>query len=108
MPSACPKSDSHRNCSASSGRPLRPRAAFSRFTSYVSRHAFGNARELAGLSDYVFSQLLASRGIARHYFREGLLDDLDDAELSPRAAARCDEERFAARIEPDDSSCCKL
>ncbi|MBM4042508.1 MAG: UPF0175 family protein [Planctomycetes bacterium] len=38
--------------------------------------AFGKARELAGLGKYEFGQLLAARGIPRHYTREELQDDL--------------------------------
>ena len=41
---------------------------------------FGKARELAGLGHYEFGQLLAARGVARHYTREELQDDLDYAE----------------------------
>jgi hypothetical protein len=62
----------------------------SRFTFYPSRPAFGKARELAGLGEYEFSQLLAARGVTRHYTREGLQDDLDYADpvSSSRRAVR--------------------
>lgn len=43
--------------------------------------SFGKARELAQLSKYAFGQLLAQRGIVRHYETEELEDDL--------AYARC-------------------
>ena len=42
--------------------------------------AFGKARELAGLGKYDFGQILAARGITRHYTREELQDDLDYAD----------------------------
>ncbi|MGD1861498.1 MAG: UPF0175 family protein [Leptolyngbyaceae cyanobacterium] len=38
--------------------------------------SFGKARELAQLSKYAFGQLLAQRGILRHYGAEELADDL--------------------------------
>ena len=38
--------------------------------------SFGKARELAGLGKYEFGRLLGDRGIARHYGREELGDDL--------------------------------
>ena len=38
--------------------------------------AFGKARELAGMGKYDFAQMLGARGIARHYTREELQDDL--------------------------------
>jgi len=41
--------------------------------------AFGKARELAGMGKHEFSQMLATRGVTRHYTREELQDDLDYA-----------------------------
>jgi len=38
--------------------------------------AFGKARELAGMGKYEFAQMLAVRGVARHYTLEELQDDL--------------------------------
>lgn len=38
--------------------------------------AFGKARELAEMDKYDFGQLLAQRGILRHYSHEELDDDL--------------------------------
>ena len=38
--------------------------------------SLGKARELAQLSKYEFGQLLAQRGIPRHYGAEELADDL--------------------------------
>ncbi|MDO9066187.1 MAG: UPF0175 family protein [Chloroflexota bacterium] len=37
---------------------------------------FGKARELAGMGKYEFGRLLGKRGVARHYSREELEDDL--------------------------------
>lgn len=42
--------------------------------------SFGNARELAGLSKREFGELLADRGIERHYTDEELDEDLEYAE----------------------------
>lgn len=38
--------------------------------------SFGKARALAHKSKYAFGQLLGERGVARHYTREELDDDL--------------------------------
>jgi len=38
--------------------------------------SFGKARELAAVSRYQFADLLARRGIARHYGQEELTEDL--------------------------------
>ena len=38
--------------------------------------SFGKARELAGMSKYVFGQLLGKRGVPRHYEREEFEDDI--------------------------------
>jgi predicted HTH domain antitoxin len=38
--------------------------------------SFGKASELAGMGKYEFGRLLGERGIARHYGREELEDDL--------------------------------
>lgn len=38
--------------------------------------SFGKARELAGMGKYEFGRLLGERGVARHYGREELGDDL--------------------------------
>ena len=38
--------------------------------------SFGKGRELAGVGKYEFGQLLAARGVSRHYGREELEDDL--------------------------------
>lgn len=38
--------------------------------------SFGKARELAEKGKYEFGQLLGQRGVARHYSREDLEDDL--------------------------------
>jgi predicted HTH domain antitoxin len=38
--------------------------------------SFGKGRELASLGKYEFGQLLAARGVSRHYGREELEDDL--------------------------------
>lgn len=41
--------------------------------------SFGKARELAGMGKYEYGRLLGRRGIARHYSREELKDDLANA-----------------------------
>lgn len=41
--------------------------------------SFGKARELAQMGKYEFGQLLAKRGIQRHYSAEELEDDLNYA-----------------------------
>lgn len=41
--------------------------------------SFGKARELAQMGKYEFGQLLAQRGIQRHYGAEELEDDLNYA-----------------------------
>lgn len=38
--------------------------------------SFGKARELARMGKYEFGRLLGERGVARHYSREELEDDL--------------------------------
>ena len=38
--------------------------------------SFGKARELASMGKYEFGRLLGERGVARHYSREDLEDDL--------------------------------
>ena len=38
--------------------------------------SFGKASELAGLSRYLFADLVASRGVPRHYGEEELAEDL--------------------------------
>lgn len=42
--------------------------------------SFGKASELAGASRFVFSDILAHRGIARHYGQEELNEDLTYAD----------------------------